>query len=106
MKISTTSNIAGYKIIETINVVTGNMVQSKHVGRDIMAGLKTIIGGEIVGYTEMLNEARENAHNRMIEMARKKNADGIVNIRYTTSAISQGMSELLAYGTAVKLEKC
>ena len=81
------------------------MVQSKHVGRDIMAGLKTIVGGEIKGYTEMLGEARLDAQRRMENEAKRLNADAIVNIRYTTSAISQGMSELLAYGTAVKIKR-
>jgi len=105
MKLTTISEIKGYTITETIDIVSGNMVQSKHVGRDIMAGLKTLVGGEIRGYTEMLVEARKQAQQRMVEEAEKLGADGIVNIRYTTSAIGQGMSELLAYGTAVKLAK-
>ncbi len=104
MKLSTTSTITGYQISQELGVVTGNIVQSKHVGRDIMAGLKTIVGGEIAGYTEMLTEAREKAQSRMVDEAMQLNADAIVNIRYTTSAISQGMCELLAYGTAVTLD--
>ena len=100
-----TSEIAGYKITESLRLVTGNVVQSKHIGRDIMAGLKTIIGGEITGYTALLSEARFDAQKRMEMEAQKIDADAIINIRYTTSAISQGMSELLAYGTAVKIEK-
>ena len=92
-----TSEIAGYKITESIRLVTGNVVQSKHVGRDIMAGLKTIVGGEITSYTDMLSEARYDAQKRMEVEAQKINADAIINIRYTTSAISQGMAELLAY---------
>ncbi|TCN90169.1 heavy metal-binding domain-containing protein [Shewanella fodinae] len=103
MKVSTTENIAGYRVIQTVGVVTGNVVRSKHIGRDIMAGLKTIIGGEIVGYTEMLAEAREVAAQRMLAQAEQLGADAVVNVRYTTSAIAQGMSEMLAYGTAVKL---
>ncbi|MBO1273549.1 MULTISPECIES: YbjQ family protein [unclassified Shewanella] len=103
MKVSTTENIAGYRVIQTLGVVTGNVVRSKHIGRDIMAGLKTIIGGEIVGYTEMLAEAREVATQRMLAQAEQLGADAVVNVRYTTSAIAQGMSEMLAYGTAVKL---
>ena len=105
MQLATTSKIAGYDIFETLGLVTGNMVQSKHIGRDLMAGLKSIVGGEIAGYTEMLTQSREAAQNRMIEQAQKLGADAVVNVRFTTSAIAQGMSELLAYGTAVKLQK-
>ena len=97
--------ISGYKIVETLGMVSGNMVQSKHLGRDIMAGLKTLVGGEIVGYTEMLAEARDEAQKRMVREAYSKNANAIINIRFTTSAIMGGMSELLVYGTAVKVEK-
>jgi len=105
MKISTIPEISGYKTVESIGLVTGNMVQSKHIGRDIMAGLKTIIGGEVAGYTEMLIEAREEALRRMITQAESKGANGVVNVRFTTSAIAAGMSELLVYGTAVVVEK-
>lgn len=105
MIISNTPEISGYKIVESIDLVTGNMVQSKHIGRDIMAGLKTIIGGEVAGYTEMLVEAREEALRRMITQAESKGANGVVNVRFTTSAIAAGMSELLVYGTAVVVKK-
>lgn len=100
-----TENIAGYEIKEMLGVVTGNVVQSKHIGKDIMAGLKTIVGGEIKGYSEMLEDARRIATTRIIEAATSKGADAIINLRYTTSAISQGMSEILAYGTAVKITR-
>ncbi|MCM8531886.1 MAG: YbjQ family protein [Lentisphaeraceae bacterium] len=103
MLIVSTPNIPGREISQTLGLVSGNMVKSKHVGRDIMAGLKTLIGGEIAGYTEMLTEAREEAQKRMIQEAMSLGGDAIVNVRFTTSAIAQGMSELLAYGTAVKL---
>ncbi|MDF0534877.1 YbjQ family protein [Shewanella yunxiaonensis] len=103
MKTSNTQTIAGYRVTETLGVVTGNVVRSKHIGRDIMAGLKTLIGGEIVGYTEMLAEAREEAMLRMLAQAENLHADAVVNVRFTTSAIAQGMSEMMAYGTAVKL---
>lgn len=103
MKLSNTPALDGYHIKESLGIVTGNVVQSKHLGRDIMAGLKTLVGGEIAGYTEMLTEAREKAVKRMISDAKKLNADAIINIRFTTSAIAQGMSELLVYGTAVKI---
>jgi uncharacterized protein YbjQ (UPF0145 family) len=86
-------------------VVTGNVVQSKHIGRDIMAGLKSIVGGEIRGYTEMLTEARNIATDRMIEQATMLGADAIVGVRYTTSAIVDGASELLVFGTAVRFSR-
>ena len=105
MILTTSSELHDGTITETIGIVSGNMVQSKHVGRDIMAGLKTIVGGEIKGYTEMLVEARKSAQQRMVDEAENLGADAIVNVRYTTSAIGQGMSELLAYGTAVKIKK-
>ncbi|MEM6883462.1 MAG: heavy metal-binding domain-containing protein [Verrucomicrobiota bacterium] len=103
MIVANTAQIQGYEITENLGIVTGNVVQSKHVGRDIMAGLKTLVGGEIAGYTEMLTEAREKAQNRMIQEAQSKGAGAIINVRYTTSAITDGMCELLAYGTAVKI---
>jgi uncharacterized protein YbjQ (UPF0145 family) len=88
-----------------LGLVTGNVVRSKHVGRDIMAGLKTIFGGEIRGYTEMMSDARTVAQARLVEEAERLGADAIVNVRFTTSAVAAGMSEILAYGTAVKLAK-
>ena len=100
---STTETIAGHQIASQFGVVCGNTVRAKHIGRDIMAGLKTIIGGEINGYTEMLQESRNQAIDRMIAQARSMGADAVVNVRFTTSQIAQGMSEMLAYGTAVKL---
>ncbi|WP_299022495.1 YbjQ family protein [uncultured Photobacterium sp.] len=100
----TTPDIANRTIKEVLGTVTGNVVQSKHVGRDIMAGFKTIFGGEIKGYTEMLTEAREEAMRRAVAEAESLGADAIVNVRFTTSAIMQGASEILIYGTAVKLD--
>ena len=104
MIFSTTPDVPGREISENLGVVAGNIVQSKHVGRDLMAGLKSIVGGEIAGYTEMLAEARDKAIERMVEEAKKREADAIVNIRFTTSAIMTNASEILAYGTAVKLK--
>ncbi len=104
MIFSTTPVVPGKETIECLGVVSGNVVQSKHVGRDFMAGLKSIVGGEIRGYTEMLSEARDEAIMRMVEEAEEKGADAIVNIRFTTSAIMTNASEILAYGTAVKLK--
>ncbi|HEY7773333.1 MAG TPA: YbjQ family protein [Marinagarivorans sp.] len=105
MILSTTADVTGYKTVAQLGLVSGNIVQSKHVGRDIMAGIKTLIGGEIAGYTEMLAEARDKAVERMLDDAQSKGANAVVNLRFTTSAIAQSMSEILAYGTAVKLEK-
>lgn len=100
---STTETIPGREIRESVGVVTGNVVQAKHIGRDIMAGLKSIVGGEIRGYTEMLNEARDIAIGRLVENAKQKDADAVVGIRFTTSSIMDGSSEILVFGTAVKL---
>jgi len=104
MQLSNTSEIHGSHITKTLGIVSGNMVQSKHVGRDIMAGLKTLVGGEISGYTEMLVEAREGAQKRMIQQAESLGGNAVINVRFTTSAIAPNMCELLAYGTAVTLE--
>jgi len=104
MIFSTTPDVPGKEIAENLGVVAGNIVQSKHVGRDLMAGLKSIVGGEIAGYTEMLADARDKAIERMVNEAEKRDADAIVNIRFTTSAIMNNASEMLAYGTAVKLK--
>ena len=103
MKYTTTDTIAGKNITESITVVSGSVVQSKHLGRDIMAGLKTIIGGELVGMTQMMEEARELAVARMLKEAEKYNADAVVAVRFTTSTIMPGSSEILAFGTAVKI---
>ena len=92
------------KEFEVVGVVKGNIVQTKHTGRDIMAGLKSLVGGELVGYTEMLFEAREIATTRMIDEARALNADAIVNLRYASAGIVQGSAEIIAYGTAVKFK--
>ncbi|WP_087023113.1 YbjQ family protein [Thaumasiovibrio subtropicus] len=105
MKYTTTPDFPGETIASVIGVVSGNVVQSKHVGRDIMAGLKSIVGGEIRGYTEMINEARQIALSRMIEDAEKLDADAIVNVKFSTSMVQVGTSEILAYGTAVKLSR-
>ncbi|PFG56027.1 uncharacterized protein YbjQ (UPF0145 family) [Vibrio sp. ES.051] len=100
---TTTETIPGKDIVEIQGVVTGNVVQSKHIGRDLMAGIKSIFGGEIRGYTEMMSEARNVAIQRMVQDAEYKGADAIVGIRLTTSSIVDGSSEILAFGTAVKL---
>ena len=105
MIVTTSESIPHHRVVATLGVICGNTVRAKHLGRDIMAGLKTIVGGEVRGYTEMLAESRQQALDRMITEAQKLGADGIVNVRFTTSAVMQGMSEMLAYGTAVKLQE-
>lgn len=87
---------------EVLGIVKGTVVQSKNIGRDFMAGMKTIVGGEIVGYTEMLNEARQIATKRMVDEAEALGADAVVGVRYGSSAVMQGAAEVVAYGTAVK----
>jgi uncharacterized protein YbjQ (UPF0145 family) len=100
---TSTPDVPGREIEEILGVITGSVVQSKHVGRDIMAGLKTIVGGEITSYTELLTEARQIAIGRLVQEALKMNADAVVNLRFTTSSIMGSAAEVLAYGTAVKL---
>ncbi|MCR5331302.1 MAG: YbjQ family protein [Lachnospiraceae bacterium] len=90
------------KTFEMLGLVKGSTIQSKHIGKDIGAGLKTIVGGELTGYTEMMNEARAIATKRMVAEAEGLGADAIVNIRYASSAVVQGAAEVIAYGTAVK----
>ncbi|MBR5981418.1 MAG: YbjQ family protein [Firmicutes bacterium] len=90
------------KQIEALGIVKGTIVQTKNVGRDFMAAMKTLVGGEIVGYTEMLNEARQLATKRMVDEAEKLNADAIVGVRYGSSQVMQGAAEVIAYGTAVR----
>ncbi len=90
------------KTLEMLGIVGGATIQSKHIGKDIGAGFKTLVGGELRGYTEMMEEARSIAEKRMVENAEKMGADAVVNVRYTTSAIMQGASEVMVYGTAVK----
>ena len=96
-----TESIPGQKY-ELIGLVKGTMIQSKHLGRDIGNMLKSIVGGELRGYSEMLNEARAIATKRLMQEAAGLNADAVVNLRYTTSAVMQGAAEILVYGTAVR----
>ncbi len=96
--------ISGKRIVKHLGLVTGSTVRSKHVGRDIMAGLKNIFGGELVGYTELLSESREEAIGRMQQQAESIGANAVLNIRLTTSSVAQGAAELFAYGTAVIIE--
>lgn len=101
MILSNLETVPGRNILEFKGLVQGNTVRAKHVGRDIMAGLKNIVGGELQGYTELLDEARSEATERMISEARALGANAVVNVRFSTSAVTQGASELYVYGTAV-----
>ena len=101
MKLVSIETIPGQNF-EVLGVVKGTIVQSKNFGRDFMAGMKTLVGGEIVGYTDMLVEARQIATKRMVDEAEQLGADAIVGVRYTSSSVMQGAAEVLAYGTAVK----
>ena len=104
MMLTNTSTIAGKKVTKTLGLVRGNTVRARHIGRDLLAGLKQIVGGEIKSYTDMITEAREQALQRMTAEAKKLNADAIVNVRFVTAEVMQGAAEVLAYGTAVKLK--
>jgi uncharacterized protein YbjQ (UPF0145 family) len=102
--LSNTESVPGRTILEFYGVVTGSTVRAKHIGRDFMAGLKNIVGGELRGYTELLQEARNEALERMVKEARSIGANAVVNVRFSTSSVTQGAAELFAYGTAVKVE--
>ena len=104
MIVVTTETIQGKQIVKTLGMVRGNTIRARHIGRDIMAGLRSIVGGEITDYTKMLAESREQAMMRMVEDAESKGANAIVGARFVTSMVMSGASELLAYGTAVMIE--
>ncbi len=101
IQISNLEAIPGTQIITHLGMVQGNTVRAKHVGRDIMAGLKNIVGGELRGYTELLTDSREECTRRMIEQAHSLGANAVLNVRFSTSSVSAGASELFVYGTAV-----
>ena len=104
MIIVTSSEVAGKKIAQTLGLVRGTTVRARHVGNDIIAYLRNLVGGEVLEYTKMLAEAREQALDRMTEEARNLGANAIIEIRFSTSHIASGAAEILVYGTAVKLE--
>lgn len=105
MHLSNLEYLPNYTITERLDVVYGSTVRSKHIGKDFLAGLKNIIGGELVAYTELLEEARQQAIDRMVEKAVALGADAVIGIRFSTSNITAGASELFVYGTAVKIAK-
>ena len=104
MMLTTTEQIVGKKIVQTLGVARGNTVRARHVGKDILAALKTLVGGEIEEYTKLIAEAREQAIDRMVDSAREMGANAVVNVRFTTSYVMGTASEILAYGTAVVVE--
>ncbi len=104
MIVVNTETIAGYTVREVKGLVQGNTIRAKHLGRDFAAGLKNLVGGELKGYTELLIEARRQALERMLAQAEQLGANAVVNVRFTTSAVTQGAAELYAYGTAVVIE--
>ncbi len=105
IKMTTQDEFSEYEIVQTLGVVRGNTIRARHIGKDILAAFRNVVGGEIGEYTKMLAEAREQSVDRMLENADEIGADGIVCVRFMTSAVMQGAAELLVFGTAVKLKK-
>lgn len=105
MLLTNTESVPGYKITAQYGLVSGSTVRAKHAGKDLMASFKNFVGGELKAYTELLEESRKEANERMIAQAKRLGANAIINIRYETSAITAGAAEVYAYGTAVKAEK-
>ncbi len=104
MIVITNNEVPGKKVVQVLGIVKGNTVRARNIGRDIGAGFKNLIGGEIKTYTDMISHSREEAYNRMVNQAIDKGADAIIGMRFMTSMIMQGAAEMLAYGTAVKLK--
>lgn len=104
MILTNIETIPGKQIVEHMGIVQGSTVRAKHVGRDFMASLKNLVGGELKGYTELLQDSRDEAMQRMSEQASQMGANAIVNIRFATSSVAQGAAELFVYGTAVRIE--
>lgn len=105
MKLVNIDYVPGYEIIEALGIVKGQIVQSKNIGRDFMAGMKTIVGGEITSYTDMISLARQMATKRMVDEAKNLGADAVINVRYGSSSVMNGAAEIIAYGTAVRLKE-
>ena len=104
MLIHNTDFVPGHRIRESLGIVRGSTIRAKHLGKDILAGFKNLVGGELKAYTELLQESRQEAQDRMVEQARAMGANAVVNVRFATSSVAQGAAELFAYGTAVKVE--
>lgn len=104
MIVVNTETVPGHRVVEALGVVRGSTIRAKHIGKDIMAGLRGVVGGEVKEYTDMLTQTRNESVNRMKQEARALGADAVVNLRFSTSQVMAGAAELLAYGTAVKIE--
>ncbi len=104
MIVTNVEHVPGKRIVEHYGIVQGSTVRAKHIGRDFMAGLKNLVGGELKGYTELLSEARDESLRRMIAQAESMGANAVINVRFATSSVAQGAAELFAYGTAVRVE--
>ena len=104
MILTNLENVPGKTTVEHFGLVAGSTVRAKHIGRDFMAGLKNIVGGELSGYTELLRESRQQATDRMVSQADQMGANAVVNIRFSTSSVAQGAAELYVYGTAIRVE--
>lgn len=105
MILSTTDYLPGYEIVEVIDIARGSTVRARHIGRDIFAGLKNIVGGEISEYTKLMADAREQSIKRMVADAERLGADAVINVRFSTAMVMQSTSEILAYGTAVRVKE-
>lgn len=105
MMLTTQDELADYEITQSLGLVRGNTIRARHIGKDILASLRTLVGGEIIEYTKMLAEAREQAIDRMVTDAEARGADAVVALRFTTAPVMQGAAELLVYGTAVRIKK-
>lgn len=104
MIVTNTETVPGKNIVEFYGLVTGSTVRAKHVGKDILASLKNLVGGELKSYTDLLNEARQEAIHRMFQEAESVGANAVINVRFSTSSVAQGAAELFVYGTAVRVE--
>ena len=104
MIVVTSETVAGREIVDSLGIARGNTIRARHVGTDIIAGLRNIVGGEVGEYTKLMAEAREQAYDRMVANAKQMGADAIVSVRFSTSMVTQGAAEILSYGTAVKLK--
>ena len=104
MIITNIETVPGKNIVEHFGLVSGSTIRAKHLGRDIMASLKNLVGGELKGYTQLLQESRQQALDRMVDQARQLGANAVINVRFSTSSVAQGAAELYAYGTAVRIE--
>ena len=105
MILTSSDDVPGYEVVESLGLVRGNTVRARHLGRDLLASLRNMVGGEVEEYTKMLAESREQAIDRMVAEAEKLGADGVVTIRFMTSSVMQGAAEIVAYGSAVRLRR-